>query len=84
MKMALEDRKIGILVNNERLNSIKYADDTIISQTVQKVYRHLCTVECSKQYGRDLNKTKYMIMSKTHIPFNKLIVDQQHIERVSS
>lgn len=29
MKMALEDSKIGILVNNERLNSIKYADDHI-------------------------------------------------------
>lgn len=57
MKRALENSEIGILVNGERLNTIRYAVDTIIFAGSLEGLQTLITrtAECSKQYGHDFN-----------------------------
>lgn len=83
---ALEDVDEGILLNGKRLNNIRYADDTVImagdlnglQQLMNRVY------SVSLEYGLDINvnKTKYMVISKSQIPQEHLTLNQLQIERV--
>jgi len=67
---ALKGIEDGIKVNGECLNSIRYADDTVIFTNDIGGLQYLMdrVVEVSERYGLILNikKTKFMIISKNH------------------
>lgn len=83
---ALYELDEGILVNGERLNNIRYADDTVVFADSMEGLQRLMdrVVESSSKYGLDLNinKTKYMIISKNTLPARRLIVKNEEIKRV--
>lgn len=87
-KQALDEYDEGILINGERINNIRYADDAIIFADSLEGLQTLMTriTETSQHYGLDLNtrKTKYMVISKRPILNTQLTINQQLIERVES
>lgn len=84
----MEDVGDCILANDERLNNIRYVDDTIIFAYSLEGLQILITPanETSQRYGleSDVKKTKYMVISKNQIPLSHIILNQQPVERVSS
>lgn len=88
MNLSLDDVDEGILINGERLNNIRYADDTIVFADSLEGLQSLITriANFSKEYGLDFNikKTKYMVISKNNIPPGQLLVNQQPVIRVSN
>lgn len=87
MKLALDGMDEGILIGGERLNNIRYADDTIIfADTLEGLQALISSVaETSQRYGLDFNikKTKYMTISKNQIPVGQLLVNQKPVTYVS-
>lgn len=85
---ALEEVDHGILLNGERFNNIRYADDTIIIadsfEGLQELMANVTSI--SYKFGLELNakKTKYMVISKNQIPYQPLVIGNQRIERVAS
>ena len=57
---ALEDSEAGILVNGQRLNNIRYADDTVVFTDNPADLQHLMSriARVSQQYGLDFNVDK--------------------------
>uniref|UniRef100_A0A8D8Q4X5 Craniofacial development protein 2 n=1 Tax=Cacopsylla melanoneura TaxID=428564 RepID=A0A8D8Q4X5_9HEMI len=86
-KEALEDTNEGIPINGERLNNIRYADDTIVLadnlRGLQELVNKIAAV--SREYGLEINskKTKFMIVSKTKIQNVSLSVNNEPLERVA-
>lgn len=82
----MEDLEEGIPINGERLNNIRYADDTIVFADSQQGLQCLVNkiAAASKKYGLDINnkKTKFMVISKTNIPNIHITINNQPIERV--
>ncbi|KAL1447598.1 hypothetical protein WDU94_009869 [Cyamophila willieti] len=82
----LQTTEAGIWLNGERINNIRYADDTVIftdnintlQTLMDKVYIH------SKEYGLDINiqKTKFMTISKVQNIQCSLKIEGNTIERV--
>ena len=85
---ALDESREGIMVNGERLNNFRYADDTIVfADSLQNLQALVTNIaEVSQRYGLDLNvkKTKYMVISKNRAPPGQLMVNQQQVEQVRS
>lgn len=67
-KEALENCESGVLLNGERLNNIRYADDTVIfADSIESLQQLMDGVnEVSERYGLEMNinKTKFMVISK--------------------
>lgn len=83
---ALENTEIGIPLNGERLNNIRYADDTVIfADSLENLQILMNRVtESSQRQGLEINitKTKLMIISKSNIPRCHLMINQKPIEQV--
>ncbi|KAF2899079.1 hypothetical protein ILUMI_07096 [Ignelater luminosus] len=71
MKKVLEDIDEGILINSERLNNIRYVDNTVLlADTLQGLQALVSwSAETSHTYGLDFNikRNKYMVIVKHHI-----------------
>ncbi|KAI5707563.1 hypothetical protein M8J77_011831 [Diaphorina citri] len=86
-KEALEEVDEGIPLNGERLNNIRYADDTIVFsdslEGLQSLVNKIAAV--SAKYGLDINskKTKFMAISKSNIANANITINNQPIERVT-
>lgn len=85
---TLSDSKEGISINGEILNNLRFADDTVIMtdnmNDLQNVMQRLNT-NCN-EYGLriNLNKTKYMVITKSIIENTQLNVENTDIERVNA
>lgn len=85
---ALADCSEGIIINGETLNNLRFADDTVIMtdniEDLQNLMNRVNT--CCNDYGLkiNLNKTKYMIVTKTPRTNIQLVVNNTNIERVDS
>lgn len=84
---ALEGEEHGILVNGERLNNIRYADDTVVfADNIISMQRLIDKIsEASERYGLkvNINKTKFMIISKNTNTRGQLFIRNIPIQRVS-
>ena len=84
---AFEDFEAGILVNGQRLNNIRYADDTVVFTDNPADLQHLMSriAGVSQQYGLDINvdKTKLMVISKDPVPHLNLNINGVNIARVN-
>lgn len=84
---ALEGAEMGIMVNGERLNNIRYADDTVMFADNPRGLQALMdrVIVCSRRYGLDINigKTKLMVISKAERVECRIVIDQVPIERVN-
>lgn len=84
---ALQDIEAGILLNGERLNNIRYADDTVIfADNLASLQLLMDSVTSySRQYGLEINtkKTKFMIISKDQNTRGNLLVDGTPLEKVN-
>lgn len=86
-KEAFDGADMGILLNGERLNNIRYADDTVIfadnMNSLQQLINRINDV--SNQYGLkiNINKTKFMVISKETGGRYNLIINNKPIERVT-
>ncbi|XP_072402422.1 uncharacterized protein [Diabrotica undecimpunctata] len=87
-KTALEESTVGIKINGEIINNIRYADDTVIlASSMEELSCLMSKIQkTSAQYGLRLNitKTKWMLVSKTQQPPQQLILDDERIEHVDS
>ncbi|CAH1285836.1 unnamed protein product [Diabrotica balteata] len=76
----------GILLNGERVNNVRYADDTmVIANSLEGLQRLMDRInEYSQQYGLNINthKTTQMIISKENINKAHLYINGTQIERV--
>ena len=82
----MENCEPGILLKGERLNNIRYADDTVVfadslnglQEIVNKVN------EVSEGFGLEMNisKTKFMVISKDRIGNCQLLIKNAPVERV--
>ena len=83
---ALDEIDEGILLNGERINNIRYADDTVIFADSIDGLQHLMSnlEDCSECYGLDMNisKTKLMIISKNNIQNCHITIKGKYLERV--
>ena len=65
-KEALDDIELGVSVNGQRLNNIRYADDTVVfADNIEGLQELMTRVkDTSEKYGLTLNidKTKFMII----------------------
>lgn len=78
---------MGVLLNGERLNNIRYADDTVMFADTPESLRFLVdrVTMSSNKYGLDINtnKTKFMVISKANVPNCNIESNGKPIERVS-
>lgn len=84
---ALQDIEAGNLLNGERLNNIRYANDTVIFADNLASLQLLMdrVTSYSRQYGLEINtnKTKFMIISKNQNTRGILLVDKTLLEKVN-
>lgn len=83
---ALDELKVGIKVNGQVVNNLRYADDTLIlaenitdlKQIMESLYSKF------EQYGLKINtsKTKYMVASKENNSNDTLTINGKPIEKV--
>ncbi|XP_073824763.1 FERM domain containing isoform X3 [Musca autumnalis] len=88
-KESVNNVQEGVLINNEYVNNIRYADDTTLIADNLSGLQNLVTrlTACSETYGLRLNtnKTKYMIISKKNNFENmNITIHNTPLERVSS
>lgn len=80
---ALENVSMGIQLNGERINNIRFADDTIIMaeswEDLQEMMNRVSNK--SEEFGIDINiqKTKYMTICKNATPQRQLLINQKAI-----
>lgn len=69
---AIDNAQEGILLNGQRLNNIRYADDTVVFADSMEDLKQLMDriTASSMNYGLDINrdKTKFMVISKKCVP----------------
>uniref|UniRef100_A0A8D8SMX4 Craniofacial development protein 2 n=1 Tax=Cacopsylla melanoneura TaxID=428564 RepID=A0A8D8SMX4_9HEMI len=86
LKEALQDMEAGILLNGERINNIRYADDTVIfADSFESLQNLMDRVTLySRKYGLDVNisKTKCMVISKKQDIYGTIFIDGTPLERV--
>lgn len=86
MKKALDSTTTGILVNGIPINNIRYADDTVLlAETMEGLQQLLDQiVRTSEEFGLTLNiqKTKYMVITKSRIPVEQLLIEDETVEKV--
>lgn len=87
-KKALEEEDGGIKMNGEVINNIRYADDTVVLANSLDELRYLMerVQRISEENGLSLNidKTKWMLVSKTQQPPRQLTLNNQLIHQVDS
>lgn len=75
-----------LLLNGERINNIKYADDTSIFVVSKEKIPHLMgrETESNRRYDLlfNLDKTKLMVFSKNSNQESELINNQKRVERI--
>ena len=82
---ALSGLEVGIRINGEYLNNIRYADDTVL--LAANLPDMMCLVDrvnlINAEYGLDIiiEKTKYLVISRTSTP-GRLLLDSRVTERV--
>lgn len=87
-KEALFDAVEGITVGGERINNIRYADDTVLladnEEDMQAIINRV--VEVSTIYGLEINtqKTKLMVISKQNLPEPRITIGSNQLGRVTS
>jgi hypothetical protein len=83
---ALEKCEHGILLNGERLNNIRYANDTVIfADSLNSLQQLINKVnEVSERFGLQVNitKTKFMIISKNKVRDAQLLINNTPVDRV--
>ncbi|XP_072751038.1 uncharacterized protein [Anoplolepis gracilipes] len=87
-KEAINDLDLGIKVNGVRINTLKYADDTVIvAENVEDLQLLLNKISITgREAGLNINadKTKMMIFSRQNHDMASLYLDNKQIERVAS
>lgn len=77
----------GIVIGGEVVNNIRYADDTvIIAENLVDLQELVNRVnEACKNWGLsiNLNKTKYMVVSKVDVGETSLLLNEETLERVA-
>lgn len=68
-KESMEEEEAGIIINGETINNLRYADDTVLLASNLENLQHLLQKlnnQCT-EYGLkiNLNKTKWMVVTKT-------------------
>lgn len=85
-KEALDDVEMGVLLNGNWINNIRYADDTVIFADSQDSLQYLMDriTHTSHEYGLHVNpqKTKTMVISKNKAPVCHLKIGQDLVEQV--
>ena len=83
---ALTNLELGIRINGEFINNLRYADDTVLLATSLEDLQILIdrVRNASLRYGLDLNirKTKFMVISRANIDPGALMAGNEEIERV--
>lgn len=83
---ALDGVEMGIKCNGRYINNIRYADDTVILANSMDELKQLLDLLNNKvkHYNLKMNidKTKLMVISKSTLPTNNLLIDGQRIGRV--
>lgn len=86
-KQALQGKDLGVKINGELINNIRYADDTVIlCDSIQGLQELLdCVNTTGREMGLKMNvtKTKFMIFSRQPHADASLQIDQRDIERVA-
>lgn len=86
-KSLTEPLRINIrfLLNAERLNNIRYADDIVVFKDSMKNFQELINYikDVSCEYGLDFNKSKFMVISNKLVGSCFLMVSNTPIERLS-
>lgn len=76
----------GIILNGERINNIRYADDTVIfTDSISSLQALMDNVtRVSREYGLEINaqKTKFMVINKSNNIQGNLTIDGVTLERV--
>lgn len=83
-----EYRELDILLDVERIDNIRYVDDTVVYMDSRKVLQKLLEklTTSDQPYGLNIKikKTKLMTIRKKYINTYQLNINQQQIERVRS
>ena len=83
---AVEYLEVGIKVNGKPINNIRYADDTVLlagnEKDLQCLVDRVSSISQSHGLKININKTKFMIISKQNIENIRIQVEDQNIERV--
>lgn len=83
-----EYRELDILLDVERIDNIRYVDDTVVYMDSRKVLQKLIEklTTSDQPYGLNIKikKTKLMTIRKKYINTYQLNINQQQIERVRS
>jgi len=87
-KEALDDVDVGIVVNGEKINNMRYADDTVVLASTPEGLQFLLNrinAKCN-DYGLKLNtqKTKYMVVSRSPITDMEFKISNENIDRVEN
>ncbi len=84
---ALDGLNLGIVINGEDINNLRYADDTVLptgsAENQQTLLDHVNAV--SNRYGLTINtrKTKFMVVSRKNVDA-RLFIAGEEVERVHS
>ena len=87
---ALDNETRGVIVNGKAINTVRYADDTVLLAINPDNIQHLLQrlVECCENYDLRINtrKTKLMIVSKSVIQQNQvnLVINNDTVETVQT
>lgn len=83
-----EYRELDILLDVERIDNIRYVDDTVVYMDSRKVLQKLIEklTTSDQPYGLNIKikKTKLMTIRKKYINTYQLNINQQQIEQVRS
>jgi len=85
---ALEEVNDGIKINGEYINNIRYSDDTVIFANnmtcLQRILNKIVDTSESFALFININKTKYMIISKKQFVGEQLFISGQQVEKVQN
>lgn len=86
-KRATQEQEMGVQINGEYINTIRYADDTVILSDKLEDLQHL--LNCVNAEGQEMglniniNKTKFMVFSRQPHLDASLQINTKNIDRVT-